>query len=298
MPRFDNVDEFSFDGDMETHGHFKIHEKFPNAKIVWLWGRISPGDQQILSECTRIEVLGTPDEFNETEVKKIIAKNDLHHIRLAKTVDPEIIEKLSMKKKLKILGLGRIGLSLFAHDTKISPPFHLPSVEVLHIHLERSTKHGEYRPAYECENIKTLHVLMDEWNQKSFGEVIDHHTMHNDEHGYLVPKPHKIEYISTNPKHNEHWQEIIELVTNVEVIGLRNVGYSAEISLKYCLVDMFKNCPTDTKLNKVILYKIPKDKCDYLETKKAEFLKPQWGFHVGHVAFVDNTADVTIARNV
>lgn len=67
------------------------------------------------------------------------------------------------------------------------------------------------------------------------------------------------------------------------------------------IAGILKQCPRNTRLNKVILYNIPKRDCDFLRLKANELSNmtngnSEWNISVGRVDFASQLADVKFTK--
>lgn len=119
---------------------------------------------------------------------------------------------------------------------------------------------------------------------------------HNkDKHG----KPQIIHQINIVIKEFQQLIDIIELVTNVEIIGVINY-YGFEFSGSVFL-NLLKRCPAITELKTIIVYEVSKENCDSIRPTADQFLNMtnanwNWKLKVGHVDFINECADVTFTR--
>lgn len=255
-------------------------------------GYISQEDEEAISGYTKINKLIVSIDYNESKFQEIVRVNkDLQYVQTPRIIEIKTFKLLSRKNLTHLLLFGNIhGVLLNYKSAQNKDPiveFH--SVKTLLINVRDNS--AEYRPAFECENITTLHVIAENWDKSK--KIINFYTKLQDRR----QRPHHIEQIIINSIDTyNHFTDIIQSIIDVEVIELiqfNSIFEKTEIDL---LKKMFKNCPGNSKLEKIILKNIV---CYNDELANVDLFsdipndKPKWRINIGHVDFLTDCVDVT-----
>lgn len=287
-----------FEGELETNGTFNVNKTFPNAKNITINGIISENDKELLSECSKIEVLmvdisnfGLPD----LQAKVVIDKNiNLQKVILFRTMNLGTLQSLSNITKLTHIDLGQIAENLLIADPAENQMAKFKSLEYFKMTVAADDE-LEYRPAFKFEKVENFHLTVldlvsNKWEYGIFKKVVEHHAK-----GFRT--------VITYPTDFQHLHDIIQFTVDVKEIAFPyfDFPFAFEEQLENDFVQMFEKCPKDTNIKKFIMIGVPRNIRKLLRKTADTFLNMpkanwNWGVNVGNVNSGSDIADVTFER--